>query len=239
MFRKNNQICCFMISKQALYLISVLFLTSCVYQPTLVDIPLISQKHELRLDAGVSIVPSVNATVSYGLTDKIAVQAYTNTNTYDSYYLQAALGYYKKIANNRVMEIYGGFGSGYGNANNDSNPGTLSGNYQSYFTQFNVGSINGRFAHMESGIGLKTGLLHSNLHDMNYYNNGLPATTSINNYIDNSLLFEPTCFFRFGGEHLKVSFKIGGCWMYKFTNTDKYLPYCRLNMGIALNYNLK
>ncbi|MDD4993971.1 MAG: hypothetical protein PHR83_17250 [Paludibacter sp.] len=226
--------------KQTLLLILALTsITSCVYQPTMVDIPLISQKHELRVDAGVSIIPAVNATVSYGLTDKLAIQTYLNTNTYDSYYLQGAVGYYKNLGNNKIMEIYGGFGSGEGDAYSDANPGNLKGNYQSYFAQFNMGSINGRFAHMESGFGIKTGMLHSNMTDMNYYDKTYPLSTSHINYSDNSFLFEPTFFFRFGGERLKVNFKMGGCWMYKFTNIDKYFPYSRLNLGIGLNYNLK
>ena len=226
--------------KQSLLLLLMsISVTSCVYQSTMADIPLISQKHELRLDAGISIIPTVNATVSYGLTDKMAVQTYVNTNTYDAYYLQGALGYYKNLSKNKIMEIYGGFGSGYGNAYNDANPGNLKGNYQSYFAQFNLGSINGRFAHMESGFGIKTGLLHSNMTDINYYDTTYPLSTSYINYKDNSLLFEPTCFFRFGGERLKVNFKLGGCWMYKLTNTDKYFPYSHLNLGIGLNYCLK
>jgi hypothetical protein len=37
------------------------------------DIPLISGKNDLRVDAGISVVPSVNATVSYGLTNNVAI----------------------------------------------------------------------------------------------------------------------------------------------------------------------
>jgi hypothetical protein len=49
-------------------------MSSCiVYQTQTTDIPLISEKHDLRVDAGVSIVPSVHATISYGLTDKIGI----------------------------------------------------------------------------------------------------------------------------------------------------------------------
>jgi hypothetical protein len=215
----------------------ILFITSCtVYQPLITDIPLISKKNELRVDVGVSIAPSANATISYGLTDKIAIQAYANTHEEDSYCIQGAIGYFKDLGKNKIMEIYGGYGYGYGDAYKDANPGNLMGNYQSYFAQFNFGKVNGRFAHLDYGFGVKTGLLHSNLTDKNFYENTYPENLTYLTYKDNSLLLEPTGFIRFGGEKLKVNFKLGGCWMYKFTNADKYFPYSHINFGIGLNY---
>jgi len=218
--------------------LSSMYLTSCtVYQPNLADIPLINQKHELRVDAGGSLVPpKVNATISYGLTDKIAVQTFGNTDVDQGYFIQGALGYYKDLGENKVMEIYGGYGSGYGDAYNDANPGDLIGHYQTYFTQFNLGKVNGSFAHVDYGFGVKAGLLHSTLADKNYYRLDYPDNGSILDYKDNSLLIEPTGFIRFGGERLKVNFKLGGCWMYKFTNTNRHLPYSPANLGIGLNY---
>jgi len=56
------------------FLISLMMSSCIVYHPMTTDIPLISEKNDLRVDAGISIVPSANATVSYGLTDKIAIQ---------------------------------------------------------------------------------------------------------------------------------------------------------------------
>ena len=56
------------------FLISLVMSSYMVYHPITTDIPLISKKNDLRVDAGISIVPSANATVSYGLTDKIAIQ---------------------------------------------------------------------------------------------------------------------------------------------------------------------
>jgi len=56
-------------------LLSSFLMLSCVaYQPQIVDIPLIHEKNDVRVDASASIVKtSVGSTVSYGLTDKIAL----------------------------------------------------------------------------------------------------------------------------------------------------------------------
>lgn len=92
----------------------VIFISSCVYYPQLVDIPLVSEEKELKIDAGISYVPSINASASYGLTDKIAVQAFGRI--YGVYYIKGAVGYYKNFSKNNIFELYIGSGYGYGNA---------------------------------------------------------------------------------------------------------------------------
>lgn len=95
----------------------------------------------MRIDAGISIVPSANATVSYGLTDKIAIQGFGSVGADDRYYVQAATGMYKNKGDRKILEVYGGFGYGYGNAYKDANLGNLLGDYQIYFGQANFGKI--------------------------------------------------------------------------------------------------
>ena len=215
-----------------------LIMTSCVvYHPQTIDIPLISEKNDLRIDGGISIVPSAHATISYGLSDKIAIQVFGSIGSDDRYYFQAATGLYKNLGNHKVMEFYGGFGYGYGNAYNDANPGNLLGDYQLYFAQWNYGKIASEISNMEIGIGIKSGYLHSNLTDKNYYD-WTSETGPFDNYSDNSFLIEPTGFIRLGGEKLKFSIKLGSSLIYKFTNTDKNLPYSYLNLGIGINYRL-
>lgn len=216
-----------------------LTLSSCiVYHPQSVDIPLIKEKDELRIDAGVSSNIAAHTTISYGVTDKIAIQGFGSYGGGDeSYYLQAATGYYKAFENNRVLELYGGFGYGYGDAYKDANPGDLFGDYQLYFTQFNYGKVDCNFAHMDLGFGLKAGYLRSNLLDANYYKIYTSEDT-YERYIDNSFLFTPQVFARIGNENLKFNLKIGSSWLYKFTNTDKTIPYSKLNIGIGINFGL-
>ncbi len=213
-------------------------MSSCiVYHPMITDIPLISKKNDLRIDAGISIVPSTNATVSYGLTDKIAIQGFGSIGADDRYYFQAATGLYKNKGDNKIFELYGGFGYGYGNAYNDANPGNLLGDYQLYFGQANFGKISSNSSNFETGFGIKAGYLHSNLTDKNYYD-WTSETGPFKTYHDESILIEPVGFIRFGGRRLRINIKLGGTLIYQFTNTDRILPYSYLNLGIGLNYRL-
>jgi hypothetical protein len=220
------------------YLFSLMIMTSCIiYHPQTTDIPLISAKRDLRLDAGISILPSVHATISYGLTNKISLQTFGSLGFDDRYYFQGATGIFKKYDDQKIMELYGGFGYGYGRAYRDANPGDLLGNYQVYFLQLNYGKIDCKFANMDYGFGLKTGFLHSDLIDKNYYH-FYSETGPFTTYKDNSLLIEPNLFVRLGGERLRFNIKLGGCWINKFTHTSKGFPYSFINLGLGLNYRL-
>lgn len=223
--------------KNSIFFLIALLLSGCtVYHPMTTDIPLISEKKDLRIDAGISAFPSAHATVSYGLTDEIAIQGFGSVGV-DVYYGQAAAGYFKNMGNNRIFEVYSGFGFGYGDAYRDANPGNLTGNYQLYFGQVNFGKIAGESQHFEAGIGIKTGYLHSNLTDMNYYawvSDDGPFIT----YHDDSMLLEPLGTIKIGGDKLKFSILLGGTYIYKFTNRSKYIPYWHFNVGLGLNYRL-
>jgi len=219
------------------FLLSLMMSSCIVYQTQTTDVPLISKKHDLRVDAGVSLVPSVHATISYGLTDKMAIQGFGSIGSGDRYYFQAATGLYKNKGNSRVIELYGGFGYGYGNAYKDANPGNLLGDYQLYFGQLNYGKIANEFSNFEIGFGIKTGYLHSNLTDKNYYD-WISETGPYKTYHDESMLIEPVGFIRIGGQKLKFSVKLGGTMIYKFTNTNRSLPYSYINLGLGINYRL-
>lgn len=217
------------------FLISMMMSGCIVYHTQTTDIPLISEKNDLRIDAGVSIVPSAHATISYGLTDKIAIQGYGSIGSDDRYYFQAATGLYKNLGNSRVLEFYGGFGYGYGDAYKDANPGHLLGDYQLYFGQLNYGKIASEVSNFEIGFGMKAGYLHSNLTDRNYYE-WISETGPYKTFHDDSFLLEPVGFIRIGGDNLKFCVKLGGTMIYKFTNTDRSLPYSYLNLGLGINY---
>lgn len=217
-------------------IILTLILSSCViYHPQLTDIPLISNKNDIRIDAGVSVLTTANATVSYGLTDKIAIQTTGSYGADERYYFQAASGYYKNFNTNKVLELYGGFGYGHGNAFKDNHPGHLTGNYQVYFIQADIGKLAVKKPEIDLGLALKTGFLHSNLTDNNYYF-PLISTEYSRMYHDNSLLLEPTGMIRIGGPKLKFSLRLGGCFIHKFTNPETRLPCHKLNFGLGLNY---
>ena len=208
-------------------------LSSCgFYQPTLVDMPLIKGKKDLRVDVGGSILPSVYTTVSYGLTDLIAVQTFAKMSGDGRYYVQGALGLYKSLADNHVLEWYNGMGYGYGNAMN-ANPGNLTGNYHQIFTQLNYGKTGCRFANMDFGVGLKAGYIGADrLNNNNYY-----YPSQISDVENHSLLIEPQAFVRLGGKRLKFSTKVGYGMLFKLFDTDSRLPNYPLNLGIGLNYS--
>src|SRR5574340_24703 len=92
----------------------------CVYHPQTVDIPLIKKKNDLRIDGGISLIPTIHSTISYGLTNKIAIQVFGSTAGDERKYLQLATGLYKAYENQMAMELYTGFGYGYGDAYKDS-----------------------------------------------------------------------------------------------------------------------
>ncbi len=221
-----------------LVLLISLTMSSCiVYHPMMSDIPLISEKHDTRIDAGITSIVSANATISYGLTDKIAIQGFGSLRPDNGYYFQAATGLYKNLGGNKIFELYGGFGYGYGDAYKDANPGNLYGDYQLYFGQANFGKIASNNSNFEAGLGIKAGYFHSNLTDENYYN-CISETGPFETYRDESFLLEPVGFIRFGGNKLKINLKLGGAFIYKFTNTERGLPYSYFNFGIGLNCRL-
>ena len=209
----------------------IFFFGSCVYYPHLTDIPLIREKYDTKLELGVTpLPPTAHATVSYGATKNIAIQAVGTIGADNKYYSHGAIGLFKNNQNRKVMELYGGFGYGYSMLSNLSDPGSLCGNYHVYFTQFNMGRIDKK--NMEYGFGLKSGYLQSKMTNNNYIND---YPDSI--YYLKRIIIEPTFFVRFGWEKFKFQIGIGGCWMFKVNHTDKTIPWSPLNLGISINYN--
>lgn len=217
-------------------LLLLFLLSGCVvYSPHVVDIPLISQKGDLRVDAGISAVGGYQSTISYGITDKLAVQAHGNFAGDKAYMIQAAVGNYKNTGNNYIREIYLGFDFGKADAYRDATGGHLRGSYQLYFAQWNFGKTQIKFANMDLGIGIKTGILYSSLDDYNYYSQQITGGAG-KNYKDYNYLLEPGLLIKMGGKNLKFDIKFSGCYLYKFTNRNLGFPYAYLNLGLGLNF---
>ncbi len=224
------------------FTITVLVLASCTIIPHTTDIPLIREKGDLRIDTGVSVIPTANATVSYGLSEKIAVQAYGSYGADHPYYFQGAVGLFKNKENNYITEWDAGVGTGNSEAYESGKWGRLEGNYQLYFTQFNIGKLNSNFLNADYGLGLKAAYARSKFTDKDYFDIyyfeddfdrlNYPVQT------DNGLTFQPTILGRFGKGRLKFSEKASGLLFYQFTNRDNKLPVGYFNVGIGLNYYL-
>ena len=214
--------------KILLILLAFCSLSSCTYYTHLVDVPLIHKKNDIRINAGATFKKSLSASIAYGLTDKFAMQFFASG--INGLYFQGSTGYYKNLNNNKVFELYGGFGYGYMNSGDD--PFYTSGKFQQYFAQLNFGKINCNVANADFGIGIKTGLLHS------YASYNKYSFKSWEKYTDNQILLEPLAFLRLGSETFKFNFKVGGCWLYKLTHKEIKFPYSNWNIGIGLCYSI-
>ena len=236
------------ITSKHLIVVALMFLSSCVaYYPQVVDIPLITGKRDIRVDAGIFLAPNihgseanknagknddstvypladagVHASFSYGLTDILAIQAYFSFDAALRFHLQGALVAYHAFENKTVIEMYGGFG--YGNGLINSLAGTRD-DYFLSFTQFNIGKVDQGSSHIDYGLGLKGGYIFCN------FDNIWRQETI---HKQNGWLIEPSVFFRFGGRKAKYCTKVNYLW----TNTiedDWYIPLC-MSMVVNLNF---
>jgi hypothetical protein len=222
-----------------LSIILLISMSGCsVYSPHLVDIPLISEKGELRFDGGYTWQNMFYGSLSYGLTKNIALQTFYNKDAEGMFYFQNAAGYYKKLGGDAVMEIWGGYGFGRTDIGNHDFPTRLRGSHNLTFAELNFGKKNVGTAHADFGFGLKSGWFHADLEDFNYYAQiHFPAPQGpMEKVMINSIILEPGIFLRFGGEHLKFSLKMGYCKSFQQNNINKPLPVEPFNYGLGLNY---
>jgi hypothetical protein len=218
----------------------ILLISGCAIIPQTADIPLIKEKGDLRIDAGVSMIPSANATITYGLTEKVSIQTFGSYGADYPYYLQGAVGLFKNRGNNWITEWYAGAGTGISNVSNNADSGKLNGNYHLYFSQFNFGKVNNNFLNADYGMSLKTGYLRTSFRDRNYFDT-YSKDDNWDTYAfpiqkDNSVLMQPMAFVRLGNGNLKFNLKLSGLFMYQFTNRDNKIPYGYYNIGLGLNY---
>ena len=218
----------------------IILLNSCVaYYPQVVDIPLIKEKGDIRINAGCFVAPSfyenkntevdenedeneteswigdfgVHGTISAGLTDALAFQGYLNFDMFSRIHLQVAFGTFHAFEDKTVIELYGGWGYGNGYMS------TIYKNRDDYnlpFAQFNIGKSGMDKLNIDYGLGIKSGYLFCNFSDR--YNQG---------YIHkkDGWIFEPSIFFRFGGKKVKFNTMVNYLW----TNTivdEYYFPIC-------------
>ena len=189
------------INQIKIYIVLILpmALIGCVaYYPQAVDIPLIKEKGDLRIDGGFA-TPSfpfyVHGTVSYGLTNVMATQVYGSLDFYGRYCIQGAVGFFKKFESENIIEFYGGYRHG--------NTFKFDVNFNNHlaFAQFNIGKTNQGKLNMDYGLGLRSGYLRVNFEEYLFGGNNTPHSA-------NGLVIEPSVFFRFGNEEKKIGFKI-------------------------------
>lgn len=217
-------------------IIGAFFLSGCAYGPLMTDIPLISEKGEMRLNAG--ICPHIGAytSLSYGLTDQIAVQGHAvyETSFFNGYSsIQGAVGTFRNLRNNRVIEAYTGLGYGAGWEYSDVEDDCydISTNYGILFGQFNYGRNGTGKYHFERGVSARLASLYATITD--------ECDKPYRHYKKGYLTFEPTAFFRLGGEKLKVGMQLGSVvplWVSKKTYPE--IMNYGVNIGLSVNYKL-
>ncbi len=212
-------------TKTTYIIVLLILLYGCAaYYPQTVDIPLITEKGDLRVDAGATYTPSIHGTVSYGLTNIVAIQAYGNIDFMSRFHIQGALGLFKGFENKTVTELYGGYGYGNSIVGSIFNPNI---DYHLFFTQFNIGKTDQGAAHIDYGLGMKVGHLDARLLDD-------ADLKTIHKY--NGIAIEPCVFFRLGGEKIKFNIKINYLWT-KNDFIDKYSTLYPVNISTGVNFN--
>ena len=216
-----------------LLIILSLLATSCgVYSAQGTDIPLIDHRGMVNINGSLSLA-HVQGNVSVGITDHLASAASFSYAERRKYYTQGMAGYYHPIGHG-VLELYGGFGWGYGRQYYDPDPAEgAKGQYQLYFAQADYGWNNLANNHIDLGFSLKTGMLHSDLHRIGsstYHTELAPS---------NHLLLEPSVQFRVGGQHLKFSITLAYSFIPRHGwDSPAYFPYDPLNLLLGLNIKL-
>lgn len=216
-------------------IIATFFLSGCAYGPAMTDIPLISEKGDMLLNAGVCPHLGTYTTLSYGVTDKVAIQAHANyEESYSFGYssVQGAVGLYRNLGNNRIIEAYTGLGYGAGWKYKDVEDEyyDISSNYGLLFSQFNYGK-NGTGKHnFERGVSVRFSGLYATAIDADNKPN--------HQYKKGYITFEPSAFFRFGGEKLKVGMQFGSVVPLLDDNTHPDIVTYGLNLGLSVNYRI-
>ena len=208
-----------------------------VYYPQVVDIPLIKEKGDIRLDGGLFVAPGSESkegadpagshvTISAGLTNVIAVQGYVNVDFLLNGYAQGALGLFKGFDNNAVIELYSGYGFGGGGLESENKEDHYYKNldYHLPFVQFNIGKTDVGSSHIDYGLALKGGYLYTK-----YFKYKEPEPIYKEGW-----MFEPSLFFRIGGSRVKFSTKVNYQWT-KVIEDESYFP---LSVSMGINFRL-
>ena len=212
-------------TKNMIVALLALFTGCATYYPQVVDVPLIKEKGDLRVNYGASWSPSLHGTVSYGATEILAVQTYGSYDLIGRFHLQGALGLFKKFENNAVIELYGGYGYGNRITQYDDKIHLTNREYHFPFVQFNIGKSDHVSVNVEYGLGLKAGYLNTYL---------LSSYDFSPSYRYSDWVIEPCVFFRFGKKvKMNVMFK----YSFPMTNviSREYYAFNNINVGLGVN----
>lgn len=110
--------------KVTFLLVSAILFASCeVYRPALSNIPILEQKGDVEIEAGLNFPVSADLSAAYAITDHIAVQAYGEYDLADADKVglasgRLALGYYTPWSGHMYVGVYAGGSLGVTNQQN-------------------------------------------------------------------------------------------------------------------------
>lgn len=234
--------------------LSALLFTSCgvMYTPSMQNVPLIQEKNELRATIGITDFQG-----AYSVTDNVAVMlnGYYNNGAgsifNEDYYswdrqertaghVEAGAGLFKKLNDNTIVEVYGGFGMGNNSLKNYRNDTsnvipTLNSSFKATNTRFFLQPSCG-YTIENFDVAFSTRILfqkYSNAKATGYTTEDLYSDKLLNIEDPIFVFLEPAITMRFGYKYVK--FHAQAILSYKY-NIDRlnYMPFV-FNVGIHVN----
>lgn len=241
------------LSFAAVAILVMMMATSCsIYQPRVVDIPLIDHAGDTRLDVnagmGALMTPSLGLTFSRGINDWLSGQAHLSTG-FNHVYFQLAPGAYKKVGEKMVLEGFAGVGLAAYDAEptdmtDDQDTSfhyyfTYMGSYVLPFVQGNIGWKGLARGHIDLAFSLKAGLYYPSFDYHEFLPDDTPILAHEFHYGHSNVLLEPQFQLRIGGEKLKYCFRVGMCWLsHIMQHPNNYLAsdFLTISHGVTFNF---
>lgn len=186
-------------------LLSTILLSSCssIYMPSVPNTPMLTTQGEIAASAHMSLKGNFNFNSAYAVTNHVAVIANgsfmqneaTNKDVKNKS-VEIGAGYFNTFGpdNNRIIEIYGGFGSGksdrlFRTFDNDVliDTDNQKANFDKKFIQINYSSkrrSNLRLFGVDFGLNYGTALRMSFINTNNFYRNGILQANEDNIFIE-------------------------------------------------------
>lgn len=215
------------------------------YMPTQEDISLISHKNDLRIGVAINMTDNMalssTSTVTYGLTDDLAIQCYGITSRlFDietgNYFHGAsgALGKYKQLTNKSVIELF--VGTGFGGSHFfyeivEEKEVDIEAVYMQYFLKFNYGKIGTGKCHFERGLSLKCEF--SDFRVADHY-----VSLRSKYYKKRHIALEPSLYSALGGEKFKVGAMLSSVIPLEIASDSGDFEYDYIHFAINFSYRL-
>jgi len=210
--------------------------TSFVYYPNGANAPLLEKKNDLQLGLGMKGAGGY-ARSAYAVTDHLGVQLninYLNVNDPDAgtdrinsnIYAETAVGYFKKIQNNFVLEGYVGYGLGGCSSIDPAEviSDMISSSHYKIYAQVDAGFT---WKYFNFGLALREAYV-------NVYETRINGTISNTPKMD--FFFEPVLFVGLGFEKFKINAQAGFSDS-QFDAIINYAPFI-VSLGIEARFSL-